>query len=62
MITKWILIIVISSYGYGATSQKVEGINSKVECQEMAKDIEKQMDDFSRINYSCTPVQVVEDK
>lgn len=62
MIIKWVLIAVISSYGYGATSQKIEGIQSKAECNEMGQSIKSQMDDFSRTQFSCTPYTVYEEQ
>lgn len=58
MIIKWVLIVVVSSYGYGTTSQKVENINSKAECVQMGKSFKDQMD---HSDFSCIPFNSYED-
>lgn len=58
MITTWVLIMVMNVGGYGATSQKVENINSKAECIQMGKSFEDQL---TRLEFSCVPFNSYED-
>lgn len=59
MITTWILIIAMNVGGYGESSQKIEGIQSKEECSAMGNNFTEQM---SRSKFACIPYTIHLDK